>query len=111
MRNMLCLLMAALLMGACQERSAPAQIGEESSPNVIPVKRNGQYVGFDVVVGGTVIAPIRFSSGELITVAQLEEKAEHGQALRFSGLHAKPGTGLAFEPSDYVLVKCTPHDG
>ena len=86
---------------------APAQSIRRGEMEVRAVGRAGGYLGFDLVVGGHVIAPVRLSSNELITA---REAAVAGERLRLHGLQAKAGTGLRLGEEDFVEVEFTEGD-
>lgn len=67
-----------------------------------PVGVAGHYLGFDLVVAGQVLAPVRFSSNQLIDAAKLEILP--GGALRFTRLQGAAASGLELAADDFVLV-------
>ncbi len=81
---------------------AVAQTVEIGPLSVSAARADGRYVGFDVVADGTLVAPVRLSSNELITAARAEQTPDGG--LRLSGLRTKAGTGLQLGADDFVQI-------
>jgi len=59
------------------------------------------HVGFDVIAGEKVVAPIRFSSNGAITANGVEMR---GRVWRFSGLRCKNPQAVAFDDDDFIDV-------
>ena len=85
-----------------------AHSGETAAVSL--VKKDAAILGFDIAEGNRLIAPVRFSSNQLITAARVEEREGPGRRLRFSGLKAKEGTGLKLTADDFVEVALPPRD-
>jgi hypothetical protein len=75
-----------------------------------PVKKDALFFGFDIAERGRLVAPVRFSSNQLVTAARVEEPEGPGRRLRFSALKAKDGTGLRLASDDFVEVSVPPGD-
>ncbi|MCY3017868.1 MAG: hypothetical protein NTW87_02395, partial [Planctomycetota bacterium] len=96
---------AALQAGEADKRAILARLPERPlapACAIQPVGAEGNYAGFDLIVAGKTLAPVRFSSGGLIVAANVEK--QDGGALRFSGLKAAEGCGLELAGDDFVVV-------
>jgi len=117
------IVVAALIPFAAAEAAEPATRTREADRQAILARlperpppppcsvqaagAEGNYAGFDLGLGGKLLAPVRFSSNGLI-VASKKETLEGG-ALRFGGLKAAEASGLELADDDFVLV--TPGQG
>ena len=88
---------------ACLSVAAAA----EPAVSFRPVRQDGKVLGFDVLAGEKLVAPLRLSSGGLITARRLALVGPSG-ALQLSGLEARPGTGLVLGDGDYVQIQRQP---
>ena len=80
----------------------------DGSMKVTAAEDKGEIFGFDLAVSGKIIAPVRLSSNGFITASKAETKEEgKTKTLTLSGLKGKPGTGVKFDPSDFVSVTIT----
>lgn len=96
------ILLAAIAIFAVASMACAAEIRNGGGVRVRSVGAAGRLLGFDVIVGERVIAPVRLSSNGLITGGQVRaELGETENRLTILGLAA---TGVAFAPDDSVSV-------
>lgn len=105
------LLPTMLVAGLLIALRAPAEEIRSGAVSVAVVGAAGRLAGFDVSVGGRLVAPVRLSSNGLLTAARVVA-ARRGdtQTLRFEQLQPRAGVGLTLGATDFVAVELDAND-